>query len=189
MVPPAISVIYCHLRWRDGSLWHWPLTHPTFFREWRIIIIVTPLSAARICLRDGDRRTKELQTFEGQLHRVLSPPRGGISLCSSSRSQELTVGDFLFSASLCFISHVPTKTDSTCGRGNLSCIPSAFGNMVHLTLRAFIAGLIEFWSLFISQHIKQTNSKYKYAPFIVSLWFISHGYDLCSVLVLRCNKT
>lgn len=119
MVPPAISVIYCHLRWRDGSLWHWPLTHPTFFSEWRIMLIVTPLSATRICLEDGDRRTKEQQTFEEQLHRVLSPSRGGIPLCSSSRWQKLTVGDFLFSVPLCFISHVSTKTDATCGQGNL----------------------------------------------------------------------
>lgn len=137
-------------------------------------------------IREG-RDRKRLQ--KGQLHRVLSPPRGWISLCSGPSSQELTVGDFHFSAPLCFISHVPTKTGAACGRGNLSCISSAFGNMVHLTLWAFIAGLIEFWSLFISQHMKQTNSKYKYAPFIVSLWIISHGYDLCSVLVLRCNKT
>lgn len=100
MVPPAISVIYCHLRWRDGSLWHWPLTHPTFFSEWRIMLIVTPLSAARICLGDRDRRTKDLQTFDRQLHRDLSPPRGRIPPCSSSRSQELTVGDFLTSSSL-----------------------------------------------------------------------------------------
>lgn len=111
------------------------------------MLIVTPLPATRICLGDGARRTKELQTFEEQLHRVLSPPRGGIPLCSSSRSQKFTVGDFLFSVPLCFISHVPTKTDAACGQGNLSCIPSAFGNMVHLTLWAFIAGLIEFWSL------------------------------------------
>lgn len=136
--------------------------------------------------RQEDRGTADARRW--RLHRVLSPPGGEIPPCSRSRSQELTVGDFLFSAPLCFISHVPTKTDATCGRGNLSCIPSAFGNMVHLTLRAFIAGLIEFWSLFISQHIKQTNSKYKYALFIVSLRFISHGYDLCSVLVLSCNK-
>ncbi len=51
MVPPAISVIYCHLRWQDGSPWHWPLTDPTFCRGRRIELGVTPLSDIRIHLR------------------------------------------------------------------------------------------------------------------------------------------
>lgn len=81
MVPAAISVIHCHLRWRDGSLWHWPLTHPTFFSEWRIMLIVTPLSATQMCLGDGDWRTEELQMFEGGVTPCfVSPQRRETSL-------------------------------------------------------------------------------------------------------------
>lgn len=74
MVPAAISVIYCHLRWRDGSLWHWPLAHPTFFSQWRIMLIVTPLSATRIRLGGGGRRTGELQTLDGGGYTVFCLP-------------------------------------------------------------------------------------------------------------------
>lgn len=74
MVPPAISVIHCHLRWRDGSLWHWPLTHPTFFSEWRIMLIGPPLSATRMCLGDGDRRTDGPPPLEEGIYTVFCRP-------------------------------------------------------------------------------------------------------------------
>lgn len=59
MVPPAISVIYCHLRWQDGSLWHWPLADPTFFSGWRIKLGVTPLSDIRMYLRGRSAAQEE----------------------------------------------------------------------------------------------------------------------------------
>lgn len=48
MVPPAISVIYCHLRWQDGSLWLWPLPDPTFFSRWQLKLEWPPLSPIRM---------------------------------------------------------------------------------------------------------------------------------------------
>lgn len=53
MVPPAISVIHCHLRWQNGSLWHWPLLDPTLSRGRPIELGVTPFSDIRIYLRGG----------------------------------------------------------------------------------------------------------------------------------------
>lgn len=53
MVPPAIRLIYCHLRWQDGSLWRWPLTDLTLSRGRRIELGVTPPSDIRIYLRGG----------------------------------------------------------------------------------------------------------------------------------------
>ncbi len=51
MAPSAISVIYCHFRWQDGSLWHWPLTDPTLSSGRQIELRVTSLSDIRIYLR------------------------------------------------------------------------------------------------------------------------------------------
>lgn len=46
----AISVIHCHLRWQEGSPWHWPLTDTAFSRGRRIELGVTPLSDIGIYL-------------------------------------------------------------------------------------------------------------------------------------------
>lgn len=154
MVPPAISVIYCHLRWQDGSLWHWPLTDPTFSGGQRIELGVTPLSDIRIYLRGCAGKLNNswilaaaciLEKREDvmMLHRILSPPRGRWIFCSDLQSLDLPLCVFLFSASLRFIPHLETKTDTTCGSDDLSCVKSA----------AFLVqGLVELfraWSIWL----------------------------------------
>lgn len=129
MVPPAISIIHCHLRWDHGSLWHWPLTDPAFFSEWWIMLIGTPLSDIRMCctfhigwLEELAEYCHSLQTGGEKLHHVLSPPRGRRLLCSL----DLPLRVFVSSASLHFISHLQTKTDTTCSGRNLSWVSSSF---------------------------------------------------------------
>lgn len=55
-----------------------------------------------------------------KLHHVLSPPRGGRTFCSGLHSLDLPLCVFLFTASLRFIPHLETKTDTTCGADDLS---------------------------------------------------------------------
>lgn len=136
MVPAAISVIHCHFRWQDGSLWHWPLADPTLSPGGRRIELgATPLSDIRIYLnvraaveevsdswflltgRKGRTRwsytTFCLPQEAGDISVPVYTPR--TSLCASSS----------FSASLRFIPHLETKTDAACGGGDLSCVWSS----------------------------------------------------------------
>lgn len=171
MVPPAISVIHCHLRWRDGSLWHWPLTHPTFFSEWRIMLIGTPLSATRMCLGDGDWGMKSWRRRGGKLFRVLSPPRGGRPLYSGPGSRCET------SSSLCFISHVRTKTDATCGRGNLSpcCLGTQSIWLCGPSLQGWLNSGVCLFHSTSSRYIPNTKTCHSYFPFdlipMLIIWF------------------
>lgn len=153
------------------------------------MLIGTPLSATRMCLGDGDRRTEELPAFEEGIYIVFCLPLEAGDLSAPVLAPRISLWETSSSPhpSVSFHMSEPKQTLHV-AKGTFPASPWLFGNTVHLTLRAFVAGLIEFWSLFISQHIKQINSKYKYVPFILSLRFNSHGYNLCSVLVLRCNN-
>lgn len=134
MVPPTISIIHCHLRWQGGSLWHWPLTDFTFSHKYQIKLGVTPLfwhqnPSKRV---DGfGRRAKVefcccLQTARSEdmieVHHVLSPPRGKRMFCSGLHSLDLSLHVFPLSVSLRLIPHLETKTDTTCGPDDLSCV-------------------------------------------------------------------
>lgn len=91
------------------------------------MLIGTPLSATRTCLGDGDRRTEELPTFEEGIYTVFCLPLEAGDLSAPVLAPRISLWETSSSPRpLCFIPHVQTKTDATCGQGNLSCVASAF---------------------------------------------------------------
>lgn len=123
-----------------------------------------------------------------KIHRVLSPPRGGRTICSGLHSLDLPLRVFLLSASLRFIPHLQTKTDTTCGADDLfPCLKyivsrtrfSEHGLFGFIGLSFKVNLIVQY--MFISQHIPQMSSNYNNTPVIVCLKFNPYGYDLCLV--------
>lgn len=177
MVPPAISVIHCHLRWQDGSLWHWPRSDTMFpHRRW-IEFEIMKLSDIIINLPEWREGAGEVMSVFGCCLHTLGPclclPQEAEGFRALVNIDHLSLHPLFHSISpdvnrqhvaqltftlLCLMHIISYEVQFILSQHRLFAVMGS-GSKVNLILRC----------MFVSQHIQQMISNCNNAAVLVSL--------------------